>query len=115
MDIILGKRALGGSSAQSGRGYQKYGADDRSGNLTSGVELSSRGMRRKRAAEDDAALEDGVMRTLDTKDSQETILRQGQDPREGVSGIDPYKTGGIVRTLVFTVKYETDSDGRTSS
>lgn len=107
MDVLLGKRFLNGSSAQQGGGYQKYGPD-RSGNPKSDVELSSRGVRRTRG--DMAGYEDG-MRTLDTKDSQETILRQGQDPPES-GAVDPFKGGGIVRTDVFTVKYENDSDGR---
>lgn len=104
VDMVFGKRALNGSSAQ-GKGYHKYGPD-RSGNIKSDVELSSsRGLRSKRK---DTGYED-ALRTLDTKDSQETILRQGQDPGENTK---PRYTGGIVRTDVFAVSYETDSDSQ---
>ncbi|KAB5522977.1 integral membrane protein [Coniochaeta sp. 2T2.1] len=111
VEIIFGKRALNGSSAQK---YHKYGPD-RSGNLKSEHELeSSRGMHRNRG---DAHYEDGL-RTLDTKDSQETILRQGQDREETTrvatkNSKKPYG-GGIVRTDVFAVSYETDSELRRS-
>jgi hypothetical protein len=112
VDIIFGKRALNGSSGTGGKGYHKYGPD-RSGNLKSDVELSSsRGMRRKR---DNTDYDDGLG-TIHAKDSHETILRQGQDQREVTVGSkNPYNGGGIVRTDVFTVNYETDSDGRRTS
>jgi hypothetical protein len=105
VDMIFGNRALNGSSAQ-GKGYQKYGPD-RSGNLNSDLELSSSGqMRRKRG---DTNCED-ALRTLDTKESQETILRQGQDLGGTTVDTKPRHDGGIVRTDVFVVSYETDSD-----
>jgi len=108
VEMIFGTRFLNGSSAQ-GKGYHKYGPD-RSGNPKSDIELSSsRGTRRKRG---DTDYED-AMRTLDTKDSQETILRQGQDRHDQEEGRMASKSpygGGIVRTDVFAVSYETDNE-----
>lgn len=107
VDLIFGRRALNGSSAQA-KGYQKYG-QDRSGNMKSDLELSSsRGTRRQKG---DANYED-ALRTLDTKDSQETILRQGQDPGETRVSTRARHNGGIIRTDDFGVSYETDSDSR---
>jgi hypothetical protein len=106
VEVLFGKSALSGSSAQA-KGYQKYGPD-RSGNMKSDIELSSsRAHRRKRG---DTSYED-ALRSLDAKDSQETILRQGQCEDETTVATKPSYSGGIVRTDVFAVTYETERKG----
>lgn len=106
IELFFGKRALDGSSAQ-GKAYHNYGSD-RGGNRNSDGELSSsRGGRQKKR---DTAY-DGTLGTLNTKDSQETILRQGQHQYQEESrrpNKSPYG-GGIIRTDVFAVSYNTDS------
>ena len=108
VEILFGKRVLGGSSGTGGKYYHKYGPD-RSGNPKSDMELSS--SRNNKARRKTADYEDGL-RTLDTKGSEETILRQGQDQGQAQAQMgskNPYN-GGIVRTDVFAVSYETDSE-----
>jgi hypothetical protein len=107
VELLFGTRALSGSSGRA-NGYQKYGRD-RSGDIKSDMELSSPGGNRVR--KDGAGWEDmDTLRTLDTKDSQETILRQGQvQTNEATRGLHK---GGIVRTDIFAVSYETDSDSQ---
>jgi len=107
VELLFGKRVLGGSSGPSGKYYHKYGPD-RSGNVKSDMELSSS---RNNARRKNADYEDGL-RTLDTKGSEETILRQGQDQGQAqvqMGSKNPY-SGGIIRTDVFAVSYETDSE-----
>jgi hypothetical protein len=107
VDLLFGKRALNGSS------YQKY-SDQRSGPMKSDIELSSSRNKRSRAARgngshlDDADSYENTMHAVDAKGSQETILRQGQDDVKIDShpSNQPTYGRGIVRTDVFTVKYE---------
>lgn len=117
VDLLFGKRILGGSSGTGGKYYHKYGPD-RSGQMkSSDMELSSsrNNMSRRKKAD----FEDGLG-TLDAKGSEESILRQGQDAgrvthvQTGGDTKDPFN-GGIVRTDQFTVSYDTDSEhGRTT-
>lgn len=106
VDLIFGKRALNGSS------YQKY-SDNRSGPMKSDIELSqsrkrNRTVRGNGSHVDDNDSYENTLHTVGAKGSQETILRQGQDDVK----IDPQPSSqpaygrGIVRTDVFTVRYE---------
>lgn len=117
VDLLFGKRVLGGSSGTGGKYYHKYGPD-RSGHVkSSDMELSSSRNNMSRRKKDD--FEDGLG-TLDAKGSEESILRQGQHcgrvthVQTGGSAKNPF-SGGIVRTDVFAVSYDTDSEhGRTT-